>query len=122
MLSSTAIANEKESDTWTVLLVSPISAKSIVLGKLVGLLRRLVWPTALIAKAPATRRWLPRPGAWMVTLREVLAFPLFGSASAVVSTAIPSPLYVLSATNHSRAQLQSLKGFTGAHSRRNQRA
>jgi ABC-type transport system involved in multi-copper enzyme maturation permease subunit len=48
VLSATSIAQEKESDTWTVLLVAPLRAESIVFGKLLGLWRRLLWPTALI--------------------------------------------------------------------------
>ena len=39
----------------------------------------LVWPLALVAAAPRVRRWLPRPGAWMVTLRQALAFPLLAT-------------------------------------------
>ena len=39
----------------------------------------LVWPLALIALSPQLRRRLPRPGAWMVTLRQLLAFPLFAT-------------------------------------------
>ncbi|HEY7086679.1 MAG TPA: ABC transporter permease subunit [Tepidisphaeraceae bacterium] len=49
VLSATAIVQEKESDTWTVLLAAPLSASSIVLGKLMGLSRRMMWPTLLIA-------------------------------------------------------------------------
>jgi thiol:disulfide interchange protein DsbD len=39
----------------------------------------LVWPLALVATAPGVRRWLPKPGAWMVTLRQALAFPLLAT-------------------------------------------
>ncbi|HEX6040794.1 protein-disulfide reductase DsbD family protein, partial [Longimicrobium sp.] len=39
----------------------------------------LVWPLALVAVVPRVRRWLPRPGAWMVTLRQALAFPLLAT-------------------------------------------
>jgi ABC-type transport system involved in multi-copper enzyme maturation permease subunit len=48
VISATAIAQEKESDTWTLLLATPLSARQIVLGKLAGLLRRLLWPFVLI--------------------------------------------------------------------------
>jgi ABC-type transport system involved in multi-copper enzyme maturation permease subunit len=48
VLSATSIAQEKESDTWTVLLAAPLRAKSIVMGKLLGLSRRMLWPTLLI--------------------------------------------------------------------------
>lgn len=49
VLSATAIAQEKESDTWTVLMASPLSARAIVLGKVLGVARRLFWPTVFIA-------------------------------------------------------------------------
>ncbi|CAA9307442.1 MAG: Cytochrome c-type biogenesis protein DsbD, protein-disulfide reductase [uncultured Gemmatimonadetes bacterium] len=39
----------------------------------------LIWPLALVAAVPRLRTWLPKPGAWMVTLRQVLAFPLFAT-------------------------------------------
>jgi thiol:disulfide interchange protein len=39
----------------------------------------LIWPVALVAAVPRLRALLPRPGAWMVTLRQVLAFPLFAT-------------------------------------------
>ena len=39
VLSATAIAQEKESDTWTVLLASASDARQIVIGKLLGLMR-----------------------------------------------------------------------------------
>ena len=48
VLSGTAIAQEKESDTWTVLLTTPTTAHAILLGKLAGILARLGWPMALI--------------------------------------------------------------------------
>ena len=34
-------------------------------------------PYLLLAFAPGLLRWLPRPGRWMETLRQVLAFPLY---------------------------------------------
>lgn len=48
VLSATLIANEKESDTWTLLLATPLAASRIVWGKLIGLLWRLRWMAALI--------------------------------------------------------------------------
>ena len=36
----------------------------------------LALPLTLSAWLPATARWLPRPGAWMQVLRQVLAFPM----------------------------------------------
>lgn len=48
VLSATAIANEKESDTWTLLIATPISGATLVFGKLVGVLRRMMWPFLLM--------------------------------------------------------------------------
>ncbi len=48
VVSATAIAQEKESDTWTLLLSTPLSPRQIVLGKFAGLLRRFMWPSILI--------------------------------------------------------------------------
>jgi ABC-type transport system involved in multi-copper enzyme maturation permease subunit len=46
-LGATAVALEKESDTWTLLIASPLSAGQIVWGKFLGVLRRMTWPMAL---------------------------------------------------------------------------
>ncbi len=53
------------------------AATAVVVFTALGL--GLVWPLALVAAVPRVRRWLPRPGAWMVTLRQVLAFPLLAT-------------------------------------------
>jgi len=53
------------------------AASAIVVFTALGV--GLVWPLALVAAAPRVRRWLPRPGAWMVTLRQALAFPLLAT-------------------------------------------
>jgi thiol:disulfide interchange protein DsbD len=53
------------------------AAESIVVFTALGL--GLVWPLAVVAAVPRLRAWLPRPGGWMVTLRQVLAFPLFAT-------------------------------------------
>jgi thiol:disulfide interchange protein/DsbC/DsbD-like thiol-disulfide interchange protein len=53
------------------------AASAIVVFTALGL--GLVWPLALVAAAPGVRRWLPKPGAWMVTLRQALAFPLLAT-------------------------------------------
>lgn len=37
-------------------------------------------PFMLLGIVPATRRFLPKPGAWMETLRQVLAFAMYGTA------------------------------------------
>jgi DsbC/DsbD-like thiol-disulfide interchange protein/cytochrome c biogenesis protein CcdA len=36
-------------------------------------------PYLAIGLRPSLARWLPRPGAWMVTLRQALAFPLYAT-------------------------------------------
>ena len=41
----------------------------------------LAWPVVLIAVAPSLRRMVPRPGPWMVTLRQLLVFPLLATAA-----------------------------------------
>ena len=53
------------------------AASAIIVFTALGL--GLVWPLALVAAVPRVRRWLPRPGAWMVTLRQALAFPLLAT-------------------------------------------
>lgn len=40
----------------------------------------LAAPLVLLSFAPALARRLPRPGAWMDTLKKVLAFPMYGAA------------------------------------------
>ena len=39
----------------------------------------LALPYLIVAFSPATQRWLPKPGAWMVRLKEFLAFPIYGT-------------------------------------------
>ncbi len=41
----------------------------------------LALPYLLISFAPWMRRALPRPGAWMDTLKQLFAFPMYGSAA-----------------------------------------
>jgi thiol:disulfide interchange protein DsbD len=38
-------------------------------------------PFILIGVSPAILRLLPKPGAWMVTFRQLLAFPMYGAAA-----------------------------------------
>jgi ABC-type transport system involved in multi-copper enzyme maturation permease subunit len=49
VLAATAIAQEKEGDTWTVLLATPLGGHAVVWGKVAGLCRRAVWPLVLFA-------------------------------------------------------------------------
>jgi thiol:disulfide interchange protein DsbD len=46
-----------------------------------GLGLGLALPFTLAAMIPAIARLIPRPGRWMVVLRSVLAFPMYGSAA-----------------------------------------
>jgi thiol:disulfide interchange protein DsbD len=39
----------------------------------------LALPFLVLALWPAAQRWLPRPGAWMNTFKQALAFPMFGA-------------------------------------------
>jgi ABC-type transport system involved in multi-copper enzyme maturation permease subunit len=48
VLAATAIAQEKESDTWTLLLTTPLTGTQIVWGKVLGIYKRLQWLAALI--------------------------------------------------------------------------
>ena len=37
----------------------------------------LAFPMLLLSLLPATARWLPKPGAWMDTVKKIAAFPLY---------------------------------------------
>ncbi len=41
----------------------------------------LAAPYALLATAPRAARLLPKPGGWMIVLRQALAFPLYGACA-----------------------------------------
>ena len=51
VIAATSIAQEKEGETWTVLLASPLSGWAIVWGKALGVARRLMWPMVLVVRA-----------------------------------------------------------------------
>lgn len=36
-------------------------------------------PVVVLTSVPKARRWLPRPGAWMERLKQLLAFPLYAT-------------------------------------------
>ncbi|GLQ45017.1 cytochrome c biogenesis protein [Dyella lipolytica] len=58
-------------------LVAPtLSAMSVFVALGLG----LALPFLAIGFVPALSRWLPRPGRWMETLKEVLAFPMYLTA------------------------------------------
>ena len=58
----------------------PVIALAIFLSLGVG----LAAPFTLLAFAPVLLKLLPRPGAWMDTLKGVLAFPMYGAAAWLV--------------------------------------
>jgi thiol:disulfide interchange protein/DsbC/DsbD-like thiol-disulfide interchange protein len=41
-------------------------------------------PMALLALSPALGRWLPKPGAWMETFKQLMAFPLYATVAWLV--------------------------------------
>ena len=56
----------------------------IVLAVFEGLALGLAAPFLLIGLVPALARALPKPGAWMETFKQVLAFPMYGAAAWLV--------------------------------------
>jgi thiol:disulfide interchange protein DsbD len=56
---------------------SPAVALVIFAGLGIG----LSLPYLLLSFAPWTRRALPKPGAWMDTLKQIFAFPMYASAA-----------------------------------------
>ena len=79
---------------------SPILAASVFLALGFG----LALPFLLIAYIPTLARLLPKPGAWMETLKQVLAFPMYLTAAWLVS--------VLAAQRGSMGVLLILAGAT----------
>jgi thiol:disulfide interchange protein DsbD len=59
-------------------LVAPtLNAMSVFIALGLG----LALPFLAIGFIPALSRWLPRPGRWMETLKEILAFPMYLTAA-----------------------------------------
>lgn len=79
---------------------SPLVAMSVFLALGLG----LALPFLLIAYIPALAKMLPKPGAWMETLKQVLAFPMYLTAAWLVS--------VLAAQRGSMGVLLILAGAT----------
>jgi thiol:disulfide interchange protein len=52
----------------------------ITLAVFLSLGAGLAFPYVLLCWVPAARRWLPRPGAWMVTFKKILAWPMYAAA------------------------------------------
>jgi DsbC/DsbD-like thiol-disulfide interchange protein/cytochrome c biogenesis protein CcdA len=51
---------------------------SLAVFEAVGL--GLAFPFLLLASIPGARRLLPKPGIWMLRLKQILAFPVYGTA------------------------------------------
>lgn len=62
------------------LVLPTVAALAIFAGLGLG----LALPFLLLGFVPAFRRRLPRPGAWMVTMRQILSVPMFLTALALV--------------------------------------
>jgi thiol:disulfide interchange protein DsbD len=56
----------------------------VTLGIFVALGIGMALPYALLAWFPAWRRTLPKPGPWMVRLKQLLAFPLYATVAWLV--------------------------------------
>ncbi len=54
---------------------------AVTLGVFVALGLGLALPYLVLCAWPALQRMLPRPGAWMDTLKQALAFPMYASAA-----------------------------------------
>ena len=83
VISATVIATEKESDTWTTLIATPLSARAIVYGKFIGTLRRLLWPWALVAahfSIFAIARVIS-PMSWLIVIWTTVSFTTFWIAT-----------------------------------------
>ncbi|MBE2216518.1 MAG: thioredoxin family protein [Opitutaceae bacterium] len=61
------------------LAVTLPAAQSLALFSLVGL--GLSTPYLVLSAFPSLVRMLPRPGAWMETFKQLMAFPLYGTAA-----------------------------------------
>ncbi|MBP2158839.1 MULTISPECIES: protein-disulfide reductase DsbD [Asticcacaulis] len=59
------------------LVQPPLVALAVFLALAIG----FAAPFTLIAFVPALARMMPKPGAWMETLKKALAFPMFGAAA-----------------------------------------
>jgi thiol:disulfide interchange protein len=63
----------------------------------------LALPFLAVAFSPTMRRWLPKPGGWMVRLKEFLAFPIYGTVVWLI--------YVLSEQTESLGLVSVLAGL-----------
>ncbi len=57
---------------------------AILVAVMLGLGLGFATPVLLLSFSPAMQKILPKPGAWMETLKQVLAFPLYATAAWLV--------------------------------------
>jgi thiol:disulfide interchange protein len=68
----------------TAVSVALVQPASVAIAILLTLGLGLALPYLIISLTPALRRFLPKPGAWMETLQQVLAFPMYGAVAWLV--------------------------------------
>jgi thiol:disulfide interchange protein DsbD len=56
----------------------------ILMGVMLGLGLGFAAPVVVLSISPALQHILPKPGVWMVTLKQVLAFPLYATSAWLV--------------------------------------
>jgi ABC-type transport system involved in multi-copper enzyme maturation permease subunit len=111
VISATAIAQEKEGDTWTVLLATPLSGMEIVWGKAIGTARRLLWPMMLVVAhfLAFTVTGVLRPQLFILIVATIVGFNVIWLATGVylslrcrrvtvaviLNLALPVMLYVI---------------------------
>ena len=76
VIAATAIAQEKEGDTWTLLLATPLSGVDIVAAKAVGAARKMLWPMLLIVAhfGVFTLAGVIPPWAFVLTISVIVLF------------------------------------------------
>ncbi len=95
-----------------------VTATSVILVLGIG----FALPIVALSFTPALARLLPRPGAWMETMKQVLAFPLYASAGWMVwvlsiqagSSGVLAAVVVLLAIGFATWLLGDVKRATGA--------
>lgn len=78
---------------------------SVLLAIFFALAAGFALPVVLLALSPAFQRILPKPGAWMETFKQVMAFPLYATAGWLV--------WVLSIQTGSEGVLAAVVAMTG---------
>jgi ABC-type transport system involved in multi-copper enzyme maturation permease subunit len=81
VLAATAIAHEKERDTWATLIATPLRGGDVVLGKLAGIARRMFGLLVLIAISFVV--FMP-PHGWVAMLASLWVIVSFNSVWAAV--------------------------------------